>query len=97
MKKKKNKKLKRQFKELLEKQLKAHLKNGLDIPKPEVTLNEKPKKEESRSENYVKTDLKKTLYITLFISSLMVFLYFYLQISGETLNIAKYLLRLLGS
>jgi len=97
--KRKDKKLKKQFKKLLQSQLSEHL-NEAEL---EVTEEKAPetKKEETKKDKgyatYVKKDIKRTVQITAFILFLMISLYFYFGYTHSSSQIARALLRLIGA
>lgn len=99
MKKKKNKKLKKQFRELLQNQLANNLKEAKIETHEEktLTLEEKAPEKIMGNTSYVKKDLKRTLIITAFVLFLMIFLYFYLNLTHSASNMAKSLLKIIGS
>lgn len=97
MKKAKNKKLKKQFKKLLQNQLANHLKTNAEIPEKKEILKEKKNPTESTSVLLVKKDLKRTFLITATIISFMILLYLYSSKNPEIISkISRFLFKIIG-
>lgn len=93
MKKRKNKKLKNQFKRLLNEQLSKSLKEN---PKQLETVetNEKKTEEISRNNNpYAKKDITKTLVIAIFIILGICTIFYFLKINDSTKGFTESLLK----
>lgn len=100
MEKRKNKKLKNEFKKLLNEQLSANIKKGsteLEIEEKKETKSTSSKSSVKSKENdYTKKDINKTLIIALIIIVLMFALFYWLKINNSTKEIAESILDILS-
>lgn len=104
MKKRRNKKLKKEFKKLLQEKLAYQLKESkIEIPQDKETIETTEEKKEVSSERtinetqFVKKDLMKTIFITAFIVGLMIIFYIYLDITHQASVISRTLLKIIGA
>jgi len=100
--KKRSKKLKKQFKKLLQSKLQDNLSNfkeePIEIPKQpeEPKLSPKETTEGKREASFVRKDLKRTFYVTTLILFLMIGLYVYFNYTHSASQFSKAFLKIFG-